>query len=409
MDEFVVVGGITKPGAQGPSHCSPSAALVVTNKAGKEIRTPWEWLASYNLSAATSWWCHSLRGSFYCAVCNRNNKQHPLKCPYLGELGLKIIEVGGQGGGAKPGSSLGGSSVSSASGGVKPTSSSPPAAAPTVVVSPPVLDSGSTSASAELMVAVEPDNDRDKSLVDDFWWYGDDDGADYKPNGLVSNYFLLCFQVSSKSVPALASHVGSVMCGLSSDSATLGDDIVLPPDLVSSLLCAISPADLHHLVMGDTCATNHMLPDRSAFISYKSVWHLCIRMGNNSYAPVLGRGTAIISLNGQCLLIRNVLHVPALRVPLYSLCAHLHQCGCGFMGSFDMGMHVYFPGVDLSVDMSTDCHLSYKPLGKSALLSSLHYDQPWCPPVHHPAESSAFRARTGPDLSPKLVFWAIRF
>jgi hypothetical protein len=42
-------------------------------------------------------------------------------------------------------------------------------------------------------------------------------------------------------------------------------------------------------------------------------------------------------------------------------------------------MHVYFPGVVLSVDMSTNCHLSYKPLGKSALLSALHYVQPQCP------------------------------
>jgi hypothetical protein len=115
-------------------------------------------------------------------------------------------------------------------------------------------------------------------------------------------------------------------------------------------------------------------------------------MGNNSYAPVLGKGTAIVSLNGKRLLIRDVLHDPALRIPLYSLWAHLRQRVCGFVGSFDTGMHVYFPGVVLSVDMSTDCHLSYKPLGKSAPLSSLHYVQPWCAPIHYPAEGSAFRA-----------------
>ena len=125
-------------------------------------------------------------------------------------------------------------------------------------------------------------------------------------------------------------------------------------------------------------------------------------MGNNSYAPVLGRGTAIVSLNGQRLLIRNVLHVPALRVPLYSLRAHLRQRGCGFVGSFDTGMHVYFPGVVLSVDMSTDCHLSYEPLGKSAPLSSLHYVQPRCAPIHYPAEGSAFRAGADPASPPAL-------
>jgi hypothetical protein len=176
---------------------------------------------------------------------------------------------------------------------------------------------------------------------------------------------------------------------------TSGDDIILPPDLVSSLLGAISPTDLNCLVVADTGATDHMLPDHSAFISYKSVQYLCVWMGNNSYAPVLGRGTAIVSLNGQCLLIQNVLHAPALQVPLYSLRAHLHQLGCGLIRSFAMGMHVYFLGVVLSVDMSTDCHLSYEPLGKSAPLSSLHYVQPWCPPVLYPAESSAFCARAG--------------
>ena len=51
-------------------------------------------------------------------------------------------------------------------------------------------------------------------------------------------------------------------------------------------------------------------------------------MGNNFFIPVLGQGTAIISLNGQRVLICNVLHVPGLLVPLHSLCVHLTQCGC---------------------------------------------------------------------------------
>ncbi len=138
-------------------------------------------------------------------------------------------------------------------------------------------------------------------------------------------------------------------------------DIVLPPGLVLALLTAFSPNDSTAglwLVVADTGATDHMIPDRSAFISYKAVHNLCVRMGNNSYAPILGRGTAIILLNGQRLLIWNVLHVPTLRIPLYSLRAHIRHQGCGFVGSYNTGMHVYFPGVVLSVDTSTDCHLS---------------------------------------------------
>jgi hypothetical protein len=243
--------------------------LVVSNKEGNKFRTPWEWLKSYDSSAVTSRWRRSLCGNFYCAFCNRNDKHHPLKCPHLGELSLKIIEVGGQGSGDMLGSSLG-------AGKVKPASASPPAAAPTVVVSPPIPNSGSTSTPAGLTAAVEPDNGGDKSLADDFEWYGDDDGADYKSNGSVSNYFLLCSRFLSESVPPLASPVGLVMCSSSSDSAASGDDIVLPQDLVSSLLHAVTPADWHRLIVADTGATYHMLLDRSAFISYKSVQHLRI-------------------------------------------------------------------------------------------------------------------------------------
>ena len=171
----------------------------------------------------------------------------------------------------------------------------------------------------------------------------------------------------------------------------LVDDIVLPPDLIQSLLTAIpttSSGTSFRLVVADTGATpDHMVPDRGAFISYKSIHGFHVHMGNNSFAPVLGRGMVIISLNSQCLLIRNVLHVPGLRVPLYSLRAHLRQSGCGFLGSYKTGMCVYFPGVVLTVDTSSDCHLSYKPLGKTVALSLLHYVQPRCPPVVYPTET----------------------
>jgi hypothetical protein len=59
------------------------------------------------------------------------------------------------------------------------------------------------------------------------------------------------------------------------------------------------------------------------------------------------------------------------------------------LGSYDIGMHVYFPGVVLTVDTSSDCLLSYESLGKSASLSSLHYVQPRCLPVVYPTERSA--------------------
>jgi hypothetical protein len=49
-------------------------------------------------------------------------------------------------------------------------------------------------------------------------------------------------------------------------------------------------------------------------------------------------------------------------------------------------MLVCFPTFVLTVDTSSDCHLSYEPLGHCALLDILHYVLPWCPPTLYPSE-----------------------
>ena len=131
------------------------------------------------------------------------------------------------------------------------------------------------------------------------------------------------------------------------------------------------------LTIADTGATDHMFPDRSAFISYHKSSHIRVRLGNNTFTPVLGTGTAIISLNGKRVLVRNALHVPGLRCPLYSLRAHVKQKGCGFIGAETLGgVFVYFPDFILEVDTSKDCTLSYSPVGKKVSLCELDYAQP---------------------------------
>ena len=192
----------------------------------------------------------------------------------------------------------------------------------------------------------------DESSTDSFRWDGDDDGVNFKPNGSVSMYPLSTVNPLRPSPPSPTPSAPS--CSWVSleldqssllDADPLPDDIILPLGLVSALHRAISPEEFMEglrLVVADTGATDHMVPDRLAFISYKAIQNLHIHMGNNSFAPVLGQGTAIISLNEQHILIRHVLHVPALCVPLYSLRAHLRQWGCGFVGSHDMGMMYTF-------------------------------------------------------------------
>ncbi len=121
----------------------------------------------------------------------------------------------------------------------------------------------------------------------------------------------------------------------------------------------ISPGLGLPFLVADTGATDHMFPNKLAFISYKSIPNLQVWMGNISFLPVLERGTAIISLNGQRILVCNGLHVPGLVVPLYSLCTHLKQHGCGFLGTFEAEMLVYFTWFVLLVDTLSNCHLSY--------------------------------------------------
>jgi hypothetical protein len=142
---------------------------------------------------------------------------------------------------------------------------------------------------------------------------------------------------------------------------------------------------------------DHMFPDKSAFISYKLVTNLQVQMLNNSFLPVLGRGSAVISLNGQQILVWNALHVPGLAVPLYSLCAHCTQCGCGLIGASEVGILVYFPTFVLLVDTSKDYHLAYESLGHSVPLDSPHYVQTQCSPTLYPSElSSTLAAKVGP-------------
>jgi hypothetical protein len=212
---------------------------------------------------------------------------------------------------------------------------------------------------------------------------GDDLGDEYvappKVNKHIFIYSPLCSHVSifsSSSMPALSSHLGP-----------------RPPHLLSALQCLLTslsvslvalPLSYGQLAVGDTGATDHMVPDKSCFISYTFISGLSVRMGNNSYVPVLGQGMAIFALNGKRILVQNVLHVPGLAVRLYSLHTHITQQGCGFIGTKDSGFLVYFPTFILLVDTAVDCHLSFDPLGNSAPINTLHYVQPRCPPCGLP-------------------------
>jgi hypothetical protein len=175
--------------------------------------------------------------------------------------------------------------------------------------------------------------------------------------------------------------------------------------LIKKLSLSPTPPSSHGcFAMADSGATDHMLLGKYSFISYKIVSGLQVRMGNNSYIPVLGCGTAIFALNGKCILIWNALHIPGLAVPLYSLRAHIHQLGCGFLGLETTGLLVYFPTFVLSFDTSVDCHLLYEPLGSCAPLGTLHYAQPRCPPTYYFSELASLSSTAIPSpAAPTII------
>jgi hypothetical protein len=72
----------------------------------------------------------------------------------------------------------------------------------------------------------------------------------------------------------------------------------------------------------DSRATDFMLPDKAAFRSYHTCQGKFVTLGDHNKCRIEGQGTAIFSLNGKTILVRNALHVPGLRSPLYSLRRH---------------------------------------------------------------------------------------
>jgi hypothetical protein len=273
MGKLIVVGVTPKSGTPGAPPCTPAAAKVVTDKDGKEHCSPWEWLTTFDSASIVSRLRQSLKGGFYCAFCNSKEKHHdPYKCPLFEELGLKLIKVGGQGGGGQ----LGGSTSAGTSS--KPPTVAFPALAPTAVGSPPAPAPGSASAPAGLMAAVIQGGEGNESSTNSFRWYGDEDGAEFKPNTAVSDYlpsqtldlFSSCCHAS---VPTHAPRP-SLLVPRSSASTSLDSSgwtvIKLPSKLVSALhLKAVSPEALGtalQLVVADTGAIDHVLLDLSAFI-----------------------------------------------------------------------------------------------------------------------------------------------
>jgi hypothetical protein len=311
----------------------PAATSANTNSTcqGKVWQTPFEWLAQYGVKGIKGCWTRAMAGTGICPVCHHDELPHhvPTQCPMLAELNLKLITCLPAGGKPAPAPGLAPSPMPA------PTPGRHAVAADASSVSG---SSGSSTALSGLtaVVAPAPFPSGNYESDDNFHWDGDDFGVEYtappKVNIRIAPYSPSCYHVSLISsilASALLSRLQVCQPCLSSALQQLLKNL--------SLLPAILP--LHHgqLAVADTGATNHMVPDKSCFISYKSISGLLVQMGNNSYVSVLGRGTATFALNGKCILVRSDLHIPGLAVLLYSLRTHITQQGCGFIGTQSQG------------------------------------------------------------------------
>jgi len=263
-DGFIQVDKKGKP-ASGP--CAPAAASANTNtdSQGKVWRNPFE--------------CG------ICPICHKDELPHhvPAQCPLLAELNLKLTQC-------HPAKPQGPAPAPTPQG---PAPAPTPAPAPRAVAADGggslVPPSGLTA-----VVAPSPAPEEDFDTDDEFRWDGYDYGAEYsstpKVNHSIHPYTPSCSHFSVPLAPP---------------------SVPLPPKpprmsaalqiLLKSLSKSLVVPHLRHgrLAVADTGATDHMIPDKSCFISYKSIAGLSVRMGNNLFVPVLGRSTAVFALNGK--------------------------------------------------------------------------------------------------------------
>ena len=274
-----------------PKRGGPRALAVAIDKSGKEWTNHFEWLSSFSIKVVKTWWDRAIAGTSIFPICHRAEKPWhvPANCPLLKDLNRKLVAGPPPHPAPAPANSLTPASA--------PASTSPggPIAS--------TYDFALGSAPSGLMVSVaEEDYDSDS----EFHWTGDKDGVLYsddsnscKSNNSVAPYpscsHAAVISVSLPSFPPIGS--SSPPASLSRRDS-LADHSNSPPSISSALhsllarlpQCLIAPGLGGCLAIADSGAMDHMFPDKSAFISYKTTSNLKVCMGNNTYLPVLTRG-----------------------------------------------------------------------------------------------------------------------
>jgi hypothetical protein len=181
---------------------------------------------------------------------------------------------------------------------------------------------------------------------------------EHKTNADFSNYY-----ITASARRTTAKHVSAALTSVAHKALKSPNTIISKPVNLGVQCCA------------DSGATDHMFPDRHAFISYHPTPNCFVELGDGTKLRQMGKGSAKIMLNDKVILLRNVLHVPQLQEPLYSLRRHSQMPECGYFSSFDTGSHLLFPTFVLEIDTSIDNILDFQSIGASHS-SGLDYAEP---------------------------------
>ena len=89
-----------------------------------------------------------------------------------------------------------------------------------------------------------------------------------------------------------------------------------------------------------------------------------VYLGDDTRSCIAGSDTTVITLNGQIVLLRNAMHMPTMKQPLYSLTRHYLHPGCGIYADRKVGTMILFPTFVIKADNPADCLVSYSPIGR---------------------------------------------
>ena len=172
---------------------------------------------------------------------------------------------------------------------------------------------------------------------------------------------------------------------------------------LAAIFAAAGATDTEVAIL-DSGATHHLWHSHEAFISYHRVYNQYVPLADNSKTPIARKGVIAINVGGKNVIICDVYHVPALRLPPFSLRIHRRIPGCGYH-SDNKGVLIFFPSFSLEVDDEVDNYVTCQSLGRS--IKDFDYIQPRASPKSAAAGSAPRRSpRLNPPPSEDSLAWS---